>query len=285
MSFNAKQAADRLLKIADELEKAASLNTFYICNACSHTSSLANINDRRTKVASEGGFDKVSKVTIQDKVACPACQGVMEYVPTEDSEKYYIQVSAAEDTTGIAQAAVPYPSEEETEEVPPQPAKKPPVDNSQNPEEAEAPVLESEPPEGGAIPAQQPQAPAQPEAQLEVQPESQPEAQPQPEEAPAQPEVPPQPEQTEDNPEEESPESIFEPVDVQDQKMQQVKDQEEGEDAPQDGDDGQSTTPKFTEMPEDIKEMTDAQKKKGPGRPKQAGERFWGSVARYASIS
>ena len=315
MPFNTKLAAESLLKIADAIEKQASLQSFFVCNKCNHTSNLATINDTRRKVASEHNRNSVSKITIHDKIACPACAGTMEYVPTEESEKYYIEVDAADDT-GIPMEPVPADTDTGREAPMPPMKKKPPTPTPEGtpapegepaPEEGavpeEAPASEGEPvPEGEGEPAPT-EAPAPaPEgepAPVEEEPTSE---EPTSEEAPA--EGVPEEAPAEDTSEE--PDSIFEPVDEQQKKIEDQKEMEnappedesveeapaeEVEDLPskedetpsEDKADDKKAVPKFTEMPEDIKEMTEKQQKKGPGRPKQASERFWSSVARYTS--
>jgi hypothetical protein len=95
MSFSAKEAAENLMKIADALEKEAHDNTFFVCNQCNHTANLTTINARRSKAASENNVKNVNAVTINDRVACPACEGTMSYSATEESSKYW--VDSAED--------------------------------------------------------------------------------------------------------------------------------------------------------------------------------------------
>jgi hypothetical protein len=88
-----KQAATELLKIADELEQEANEVTQFVCAKCNHTATLATINTRRVEAAQKAASDKdivVSKITVNDEVSCPACGGVMAYVATEASEKFYI---------------------------------------------------------------------------------------------------------------------------------------------------------------------------------------------------
>lgn len=85
-----KQAADELLKVADEIEKEAEEVTQFICGKCNHTAALATINQMR-KEAAESAEEKVTVagVTVNDSVQCPACDGHMNYVATETSEPYY----------------------------------------------------------------------------------------------------------------------------------------------------------------------------------------------------
>lgn len=97
-----KQAAEELLKIADEIEKEASEITNFICDSCNHTATLASINDKRRKAADEAAKEAsnkivISDISVNDRVHCPACEGTMSYHPTEASEQYYIDEKAAGD--------------------------------------------------------------------------------------------------------------------------------------------------------------------------------------------
>ena len=87
-----KQAAEELLKVADEIEQKAAEVTTFVCDKCNHTSTLANINASRKKVASEVGENvTVTDITVNDKITCPApgCEGVMAYNETEASAGFY----------------------------------------------------------------------------------------------------------------------------------------------------------------------------------------------------
>ena len=85
-----KQAAEELLKIADDIEKDAAKVTQFVCPECNHTATLAKINERRKAAASEVGENiAVSDITVNDKIACPACEGVMAYAETITSQPYY----------------------------------------------------------------------------------------------------------------------------------------------------------------------------------------------------
>jgi type IV secretory pathway VirB10-like protein len=86
-----KTAAQKLLDIAGAIDKQASEESFFVCHACNHTASLATINNKRVKVASESGVQDVDAVTVNDVIACPACGGDMRYIPTDSSEKYYVE--------------------------------------------------------------------------------------------------------------------------------------------------------------------------------------------------
>jgi hypothetical protein len=98
MESNIKLAAERLLKIADTFEKEASENTFFVCDSCNHTASLADINKKRKTASEQHQVKRVASVKVTDVVACVACGGKMAYVPTETSQKYYIEAEDTEDT-------------------------------------------------------------------------------------------------------------------------------------------------------------------------------------------
>lgn len=85
-----KEAAEELLRIADDIEKDAAEVTMFVCNKCNHTASLASINGKRQEMAKTAGEKvTVADITINDKVQCPACEGVMAYQETEASAPYY----------------------------------------------------------------------------------------------------------------------------------------------------------------------------------------------------
>jgi len=85
-----KKAAEELLKIAEEIEQEAATVTHFVCETCNHTASLASINAKRKTAAQEVGENvTVSDITVNDKIQCPACDGVMAYKATEASEAYY----------------------------------------------------------------------------------------------------------------------------------------------------------------------------------------------------
>lgn len=98
MGSNMKLAAERLLKIADDLEKEAADNTFFVCDGCNHTSSLLDINKKRKIAGKNHSVKRIANVTVNDAVTCLACGGKMSYVPTDSSEKYYIEAEDTEDT-------------------------------------------------------------------------------------------------------------------------------------------------------------------------------------------
>lgn len=87
-----KKAAEELLKIADEIEKDAGEVTQFVCDKCNHTASLAKINEMRRQAATEiqaEGEVVATDITVNDKLQCPACDGVMAYRETEASKSYY----------------------------------------------------------------------------------------------------------------------------------------------------------------------------------------------------
>lgn len=96
-----KKTAEELLKIADEIEKEAEAVTKFVCEGCNHTATLSLINERRDVAAKEAGENvHVAKITVNDKVLCPACGGNMSYVASEESEAYYFdpEKAAAEES-------------------------------------------------------------------------------------------------------------------------------------------------------------------------------------------
>jgi hypothetical protein len=89
-----KKTAEDLLKIADQIETEASEVTQFVCDKCNHTATLATINASR-KTAAEGIEDvTVSEITVNDKISCPACEGVMAYSETDESKAYYFDPDA-----------------------------------------------------------------------------------------------------------------------------------------------------------------------------------------------
>ena len=86
-----KEAAKELLKLADDIEKEASELTQFVCSGCNHTASLSSINGKRSEAAKAAGENvTVSPLTVEDKIHCPACEGIMAYSETEESKSYYI---------------------------------------------------------------------------------------------------------------------------------------------------------------------------------------------------
>jgi hypothetical protein len=98
MGSNMKLAAERLIKIANDLEKEAADNTFFVCDGCNHTSSLLDINAKRKIAGKKHSVVHIANVTVNDAVTCLACGGKMSYVPTDTSEKYYVEAEDTEDT-------------------------------------------------------------------------------------------------------------------------------------------------------------------------------------------
>lgn len=93
-----KQAAEELLKIADDLENEAAAVTQFVCEGCNHTATLGTINTKRVEAAQASGQEvMVAKIDVEDVISCPACGGRMSYFPTEESQKYYINVKAEEE--------------------------------------------------------------------------------------------------------------------------------------------------------------------------------------------
>lgn len=118
MGQNMKLAAEKLMKIANDLEKEAAENTFFVCESCNHTSSLADINVKRKTAGEENKVKRVACVTVNDKVSCPACGDAMSYVATEMSEKFYVEAEEGEDIGTDIFEPVNDDSESETSDVP-----------------------------------------------------------------------------------------------------------------------------------------------------------------------
>jgi len=125
MPFNLKEAAENLLNVANALEKEAFDRTFFVCQSCNHTASLTSINAKRNKVAKEMGVKNVNTVTVNEKVSCPACDGVLEYVPTDESSKYYVEAAEGAPLE-IAPPSDVSPDMPKDELLPPPEKKKPP---------------------------------------------------------------------------------------------------------------------------------------------------------------
>lgn len=98
MGSNMKLAAERLLKIAEDLEKEAACNTFFVCDGCNHTASLQDINVKRKTAGENHNVKRIANVSVNDSVTCLACGGKMSYVPTDSSNKYYVEAENADDT-------------------------------------------------------------------------------------------------------------------------------------------------------------------------------------------
>lgn len=113
-----KQAAARILEISSKLEKRASEQTFFVCDSCNHTASLASINRMRKEAADSQGIKDVGEVTVNDSLECKACGGDMSYVPTEESRRFYVEAADEEDLppVGEEEPEEGKPEEEESEE-------------------------------------------------------------------------------------------------------------------------------------------------------------------------
>jgi hypothetical protein len=141
MALNMKTAAERLLKLADALEKEAHDKTFFVCDQCNHTAALSIINQRRKEASEQLKQVRVASITVNDKVSCPVpgCKGVMSYVATEASERYYMD----EDQTP-AEVAPPAPPADEIQPPAEEPKKLPPPEGEINPEQIFQPVDEQD---------------------------------------------------------------------------------------------------------------------------------------------
>jgi hypothetical protein len=111
MSIN--KAAEELLKIADEIDREAAEVTTFVCDKCNHTASMISINERR-KTAAEEVNAEAADITVNDKLACPACDGVMAYQETEASAAYYFDPDKKAEQTPAEEAAET-PAEEKAE--------------------------------------------------------------------------------------------------------------------------------------------------------------------------
>jgi len=179
-----KTAAQKLIDIANSIDKQAAEETFFVCRSCNHTASLDSINGKRAKVASDGGVQDIEAVTVNDVVACPACEGDMRYVPTEFSEKYYVEAGDGDEEP----VEEPKPEPEDTSAIPtedesaaPEAPKEPSdegagdaiveddeeLDLDYDEDENEATPIEDTPEEGGPS--------DEPEPEPEPEPESEPE--------------------------------------------------------------------------------------------------------------
>jgi len=139
-----KTAAQKLLEIADAIDKEAAESSYFVCASCNHTASLASINARRAKAAAAEGIPDVEPVTVNEVIGCPACQGDMRYVPTEMSERFYVEAAEGDDPLAVPAGAVeetPVPAPE-GQGVPKPPKKKPEGDEDDSGGEIFKPVDE-----------------------------------------------------------------------------------------------------------------------------------------------
>ena len=112
-----KEAAEQLLVIADEIERDAAEVTQFVCDKCNHTATLVGINGKRLEMAKTAGENvTVAEITVNDKIQCPACEGVMAYRETEASKAYYFD---PEKTAEVA------PKDPANPDQPEDPSKKP----------------------------------------------------------------------------------------------------------------------------------------------------------------
>lgn len=117
-----KKTAEDLLQIAEAIEKEAAEVTQFVCDKCNHTTTLAKINASRKAAAAEVGKNvTVSDIAVNDKVSCPACEGVLSYQVTDESKSYYFDEKKADDkeeekAEEDEKDAAKKPSKEEIEE-------------------------------------------------------------------------------------------------------------------------------------------------------------------------
>lgn len=159
MGSNMKLAAEKLFKIADTLEKEAADNTYFVCDGCNHTSSLADINAKRVMAGKTNNVKRIASVSVNDKVICPACGDKMAYVPTDMSEKYYVEAESEDVGADIFEPVDERGSEGTPGADVPEGAEPPAVDES-------APVDEAAPAEDEAAPAVDESAPKAPEGDI-----------------------------------------------------------------------------------------------------------------------
>ncbi|MBD3262626.1 MAG: hypothetical protein GF334_13315 [Candidatus Altiarchaeales archaeon] len=94
MDSKIKTAAEKLLKIADAIEKEAFDCTYFVCQDCNHTANLTSIDTRRKEAAHARGIKHVASLTVDDVIACPACSGDMNYVSNEESDRFWVEAGA-----------------------------------------------------------------------------------------------------------------------------------------------------------------------------------------------
>lgn len=103
-------AATQLLKLADELEAQAESKTAFVCAGCGHVNTLGGINSAIRKYASEQvePFDLQNNlVTVDDSCKCPSCGGAMKYMPTAESEKFYVVMADEDPESPVVPEGVP----------------------------------------------------------------------------------------------------------------------------------------------------------------------------------
>ena len=92
-----KFASETLLEVADQIEREAAEKSIFGCSKCAHTISLSDINSA-VKTASDKAGVKVASVLVDDCVACTECEGgQMAYQASDESDRYYEEVSASEE--------------------------------------------------------------------------------------------------------------------------------------------------------------------------------------------
>lgn len=148
MGSNMKLAAEKLFKIADTLEKEAADNTYFVCDGCNHTSSLADINAKRRLASETYKVKRVANVTVNDKVLCPACGDKMAYVPTDMSEKYYVEAESEDVGADIFEPVDERGNSETPDEVVPEGDEPPTVDEAAPTVDEAAPAADESAPKG-----------------------------------------------------------------------------------------------------------------------------------------
>ena len=130
-----KTAAQKLLDIADAIDKEAAELSYFVCASCNHTASLSSINFKREKAASEAGLNDVEAVSVNDVIACPACAEDMNYIPTDMSERFYVEAAEGE---------VPEPELPNEGGGDPLPPPEPPTEEEPKPKKPKKPKVEEE---------------------------------------------------------------------------------------------------------------------------------------------
>lgn len=104
---------NELLKMAALIDKVAGEVTDFVCEGCGNTETLANMNAMN---AEKAGDQAIEDITVDDKVQCPDCGGVMAADLDEVSSEFYDDgTPPAEESVDEEPVAEPAPA---TDEVP-----------------------------------------------------------------------------------------------------------------------------------------------------------------------
>lgn len=251
MGMSIKDASDRLIKIAEAMEREALEHTYFVCDECNHTANLATINQRRKQAAEKYEIKDFDTITVNDSVRCPveACEGMMLYVPTSESSKFYVEADDEEEDVSLEETP-------ETEDIEEEKKKETPEGEEVSEEEvSEEPPVEETPSE---------EAPAEETPTEEPSTEKPPADEPPVEEGPSE-EGP-----SEEAPSEEMtpPEDLFEPVEEESEMAEVEEEPEKPKKKPKKDkpDDSKASFPK-----KDVPKF----------EKKEAEDAFWESVSRY----